>query len=395
MAYKPLTQVRRRPVQELAGLRSENRHESVQAGLKLTYEAKEFGLNVRDFLELAIDVPTSEQPERYRDADGFCSGYEAAVAYLGLPSQDNFQSGTVLDAASDTFQVFPGTRSLFPAVVDDVVQWRYRQDQLETTAAIVAQSRTISGIEMITTVIPDQEDDYRVTQAVAELGRVPVKTIRAGEQAVRFFKHGGGLRLSYEFERRVRLDMLTPYQTRMNRETERSKVWTATGVLINGDGVNPAASTVSQASYEPASTSGKINYKGMLKWLISRAQKGTPVDTVLGNWDAYFEWLMLFAMPTSNLNRTDAENLAATGFQIGGVPLLTGSVNFALSSAVPAGKLIGYSRGDTLEELIEAGSDIQESERAIQNQSISYVKTLNSGYKIAFPDTREIYDFGT
>ena len=67
---------------------------------------------------------------------------------------------------------------------------------------------------------------------------------------------------------------------------------------------------------------------------------------------------------------------------------------FVLSSSAPANKLIGYTRGETLEELVEANSMIEESERAIQNQSITFVRTENTGYKLAFGDTRSIYNFG-
>ncbi|MES0134504.1 hypothetical protein NKJ88_06010 [Mesorhizobium sp. M0016] len=393
MSTKSLTEVRRRGVHELKPLRSANSQESVQAALTLVAEARSFGLGLRDYLDLAIDVPASETPERYRDSEGYLSGYEASLAILGLPVANDFSRGIVLDAASDTFQTYAGTRALFPQVIDDLVRYKYRQDQLENTAALVSQSRTINGIEMVSTVVDDAEGDYQVVRAVAELGRIPVKTIRTGETAVKIYKHGGGYRISYEFQRRARLDMLTPFQNRMARETERSKVWTATGVLINGDGVNPAAGTVAQATLASGTSAGVISWKALMAWLINRAKAGVPVDTVVGNWDAYVAWLMLFAVPTSANNRTDANNLAATGFQIGGVPILQGKVDFALSSAVPANQLIGFSRGDTLEELVEAGSSIDESERAIQNQSITYVKTENTGYKLSFGDTRSIFTF--
>lgn len=392
---KPLSQVQRRGVEAVLALRSEDTHAGIQAAQRLVGEAREFGLNLRDYLDLAIDPSmTAEGADKYRDSRGFMSGYEATLMALQLPVRDSFNHGVVLDAASDTFQTYPGTRALFPAVVDDVVQWRYRQDHLENTTALVSQTRTISGTEMLTTVVNDRAEDYDGVSAVAELGRVPVRTIRTSEHSVRFYKHGGGIRFSYEFQRRQRLDMLTPYQVRQARELERSKVAAATSVLVNGDAVNPAAGAVNQSTFDSTATAGKISYRGLLGWLLARAKAGTPVDTVVGNWDAYLEWLLLFAIPTSNANRTDADNLAATGFKIGGVPILEGSVNFALSSAVPSGSLLGFSKGDTLEELIEANSDINESERAITNQSITYVKTLNSGYKLAFPDTREIYRYG-
>lgn len=394
MANKPLSQIKRRGVESLKPLRAESRHESAQAGLVLTAEAKDFGLNMRDFLDLAINVHASENANQFRDTEGnFLSGYEAALATLNLPVQDDFSRGIVLEAASDTFQTFPGTRAVFPEVINDMVTWKYRQEQLENTASLVSQSRTINGVEMITTVVDDTEASYQVVAAVAELGRVPVKTIRTSENSVRIYKHGGGIRMSYEFERRARLDLLTPFQVRMARETERSKVLTATQVLINGDGVNGAAPVVTQSSFDGAAVDSKIHYKGLLGWLLARAKAGTPVDTVAGNWDAYLEWLLMFAIPTSNNTVTDAQLLAGTGFRIGGVPILNGNVNFVLSSGVPAGRLVGFSKGDTLEELIEAGSNIQESERAIQNQSITYVQTENSGYKLAFNDTRSVYNW--
>lgn len=388
-----LAKVQRRGVEAVLGLVNQDAGTSRASAEKLIAEARSFGLNMRDFLDLAIDPRLSEKPDNYRDSEGFLTGYEATLSALNLPVRDDFTKGVVLDAAADTFQTFPGTRALFPQVVDDMVQWRYRQDSLENTAAFVSQSRTISGTEMLTTVVDDKAEDYEGAAAIAELGRIPVRSIRMSEQAVKIWKHGGGIRVSYEFQRRTRLDVLTPFQVRQARELERSKVAAATAILINGDTVNPAAGVVTQGSLDSSATTGKISYKGLLAWLVSRAKAGTPVDTVIGNWDAYLEWLLMFAIPSTSGTKTDADLLAASGFRVGGVPILNGAVNFVLSSAMPAGKLLGLSKGDTMEELIEANSDINESERAINNQSITYVRTLNSGYKLAFPDTRSIYNY--
>lgn len=396
MTFKPLSQVRRRDVNEILALRSDtDGHAAVQSALRLTAEAKTFGLNMRSFLDLAINVPGSERAAEFRTGNGYLSGYQATLAALNLPVGDNFTAGHVLDAASDTFQTYPGTRALFPEVIDDVVRYKYRQSQFENTAAFVAQSRTINGVEMTSTVVEDKAEDYQNARVVAEFGRFPVRTIRTGETAVKFYKHGGGLRISYEFARRVRLDMLTPYNNRSAREMEMSKVWVATMILINGDGTNGAAPVVTQSSLVPGSTAGTLNRKALQKWLVERAKAGTPVDTVIGNWDAYLQWLELFAAPIAgNQGKTEAEVLAAQGFQIGGVPILSGVVNFALSGAVPANQLVGLSRGDTIEELIEAGSNIDESEKAIVNQSITYTKSENAGYKLVFGDTRSILNYG-
>jgi hypothetical protein len=391
-----LTRVQRRGVETLGVLLNETASESKAAAERLINEAKNFGLNLRDFLTLAIDPSASEHAERYRDADGYLNGYEAALSFLNLPVRDDFAQGVVLDAASDTFQTYAGTRALFPEVVDDMVRWKYRQSQLESTASMISQSRTISGNEMISTVVDDKAEDYQTTRAVAELGRVPVRTIRTSQQSVAIYKHGGGLRYSYEFGRRARLDLMTPYFVRMLREAEMSKVAAATALLVNGDGVNAAAPVVTQKSLNAAHTPGKIDRYALLKWLIGRAKAGTPVDTVVGNYDAYLEWLMLLTMPVAgHQGKTEGELLASQGVQLGGIPLLQAVANFALSADAPEGQLIGLSKGDTMEELIEAGSDIEESERSIANQSVTVVKTTNAGYKMNFGDTRSILDFKT
>jgi hypothetical protein len=392
--HESLTKVKRRGVETLAPLLQANPALSLAAAHELIAEAKNFGLNLRDFLTLAIDPSISDQRDRYQDANGFLTGYEAALSYLNLPVRDDFAQGVVLDAASDTFQTYAGTRALFPEVVDDMVRWKYRQDQLESTDPMVSQSRTISGNEMISTVVDDKEGDYQTARAVAELGRVPVRTIKTSQQSVAIYKHGGGLRYSYEFGRRARLDLMTPYFVRMLRETAMSKVAAATALLINGDGVNAAAPVVKQSTILAGTTAGTINRKALVRWLIQRAKAGTPVDTVVGNWDAYLEWLELFSMPVAaHQGKTEQEIAAAQGFQLGGIPLLKGIANFAISSTAPDGKLVGLSRGDTMEELVEAGSDIEESERSIANQSVTVVKTTNAGYKMNFGDTRSIYDF--
>ena len=86
------------------------------------------------------------------------------------------------------------------------------------------------------------------------------------------------------------------------------------------------------------------------------------------------------------------DNLARAGFQLNGIPILSGEINFKLASNMPDGQLLGYSRGDTLEELTEAGSLITESEKSIETQEVTYVRTETSGFRLLFADTRSVLD---
>ncbi len=397
-----LNTIKRQSVEKvLLNLTAESQTESRTAGEILVQRAREAGLNMRDYLTYAIDVRATEDENMKNQAMGAkLDGYELAKLQLNLPVADDFQSGVLLQAASDTFQTFPGTRALFPEVVDDMVQFKYKQDQFERVDPMLVQSRTINGTEVLTYVVDDKKDDYDVAGAIPETANIPVSSIRMSQYNVGIFKHGMGYRTSYEFERRARLDILTPYANRAQRAMELSRVKFATSLLINGDSIYGAAPEINQSSYNTAvgenATNGQISYKHMLRWLVARAKAATPIDTVVGNWDAYLQWLMLFALPSANTSNapTSAEALARTGFQLGQVSLLQGSINFVLSSSAPNNVLIGFSRGDTLEELVEAGSLINESERSMSNQTITYFRTMNTGYRLIHGDTRSVYNFG-
>lgn len=392
MTARSLTEIKRQsPEKVLVNLTSANRNDSAMAGLALVATAKDFGLSLSDYLKIAVDVRQSETIGKF---DGL-NGFEAALMELNLPFRNDFEQGVLLQAASDSFQTYPGTRAMFPEVVDQMLRFKGHQDQIENVASLIAQSRTINGNEMISTAVEDDKDE-RGTQPIAEFGRIPVRTIRTSNTSVGIFKHGSGIRTSYEFERRASLDILTPFAARVARELEISKVKQATAILLNGDGVNGAATAQRFSDFggTPVTALAPLagQYKAFATWLVKRAAMGMPIDTILGNLDIYLELLFMFT-PTVNARSQMEAIQAAGGPKIGlNLPILNGNCNFVLSSAMPANKVLGFSKGDTLEELIESGSSISENEKSIQNQSVTYVRSENSGYKLAMGDTRVLLD---
>lgn len=393
-----LSQIKRAPLNVvLAGINSEHSDDSIRAGVKLVQAAKQYGINVRDYLNLAVDVRASNDAEKGKnfrlDNGNFMTGYQAAIVELNLPFKNAFEEGITLQAAADTFSARPGSRALFPEVIDDMLQWNTRQDMFESTAPMVAQTRTITGNELITRAIFDDQGQLN-TSPIAELANIPMQTITSTDKSVKFFKHGSGIRTSYEFERRVSLDILTPYAARIARNKEISKVKMATSLLINGDGVHDAAEVVAASTYKDwdAAKGLKGNYVALADFLAQRARKGVPVDTIVGNYDMWLELFLMF-LPTQPNGKSTSEILQENGGPRVALAMdFLSGVNFHISSSAPAGKLICYSKADTLEELIEAGSVLSESETAIKNQSITYVKSENSGYRLVYGDTRVIFD---
>lgn len=396
MSLKRLSEIKRQPLElVLNGIQGTDAETSRRAGQALIGEAKKYGLNLRDYLTLAVDVRGSKDADRFRLPNGqVASGYEAALAQLNLPIRNDFRHGVTLQAAADSFDSTPGARGLFPEIIDDMIQWQHRQDNLERVEGLLSNSRTVSNTELLSRVVLDDSDALK-TATVAEGARIPVDTIETDERTVRFYKHGRGIRTTYEFERRVSLDILTPYARRIDRQLELSKVRAATNVLVNGDGLNSAAPTKALSQFDADLSGGKTlkdNYPALMKFLVKRAAEGIPIDTVVGNLDAYLELFLMFTPIVGN--KSMSEHLQEHGAPSVSLVLpVMQNIRFQLSSTMPAGKLLCYSVGDTLEELKEANSNIEESEKAIQNQTITYLKSEVTGYRLVYGDTRTLLDF--
>lgn len=395
MAIRPLSDLIKKdklsPEQVKAQLATDSNHESTDNGLKLVREAQSYGLSMRDYLTLAVAPDKSENRALYAGLNG----YEATKLALNLPHANDFERGVFLQAASNTFQTYAGTRALFPEIVDDMLKAKTRLEVVENIASLVSQSRTIDGSEMITTYMED-DADQRKTYTVSELGRVPMRSVRTTQNTVGLGKRGSGIEISYEFARRASLDILTPFAARILRDAELSKVAAATHILINGDGVNAAATTINFSTFAGGVQTeiNATNYKALSKFLMQRAKDGYPVDTLVCNYDMYVDLMFLYA-PTISGNGSIPTAMGQQGAPVINTNMngLVGlNLNISLSSAVPAGKIICMAKNECIEELIEANSNISESERSIIDQSIKYVKTETTGYKLAIPEARVVLD---
>lgn len=390
-----LANIRKRPVSEIKeSLMDKNIQASRDAGLSLSRESANYGLSIPDFLRLAIDTTATEESIKLKEK-GF-DGYDMVKLAMNIPTKNDFSNQIMLAQASDVFATYPGAKALFPYVVDDVLRWSTRIDTLMSPANMVAGSRTINGNEMIRQIISEAESDSTKTFQVSELGRIPRRTVKTSDYAVKFYKHGSAYTFSYEFNRRAQLDVFAPFAARIARELELDKLGTCTRIMLEGDGsVNAAAPEVKQIDYDATANNGKLNYEVFKHHLIQQAKKGVIVTSVAGNYDAYEHFTNMFTPNAFATNVPEEMARRNMGPNLMGINGLFGTVEFVLNTHVPEGKLLCFNKSETIEELVEAGSRIEEEERSIMNQAITIAKTENTGYSFIFGDTRSVYDFGT
>ena len=376
----------------LKGIDSADMTESKEAGLRLSKMADDHGLNTRQFLDLAVDFTAEDETKKLNEM-GF-SGYEMAKVKLGLPTKNDFGNQIQLSNASNTFAMYAGARSMFKYVIDDMLRWASRQDSMQTIDGLIAGSRTIQGREQVRQIIDLNGTDTAKTFDIAEMGNIPVRDVRTSDYSVKFGKVGSGIRLSYEFMRNSNIDVLTPFAARIARELQLQKIDRCKTVMLNGDGHNPAAKVTKQVALDASANDGKLHFDALVKHIIEEAKRGIVVDRIAGNFDAYEQWIKMF---TPNANVTNnPENLANRGLapQFGTLSMF-GPIQFVLDTSVPEGKLLCFNRAETIEELISEGSQLEEEQRFILNQTVVYTKTEDVGYSLVYGDTRSVFDFGS
>lgn len=380
--------LKRGPASEiLAGLTSDNADTYMSASKRLHMAQKDAGLSLREYLTAAV-VITEEQHKK-----GIRTGYEAALEYLNLPVRNDFVGGVSIQAAQDTFATQPGTRIMFPEVVMDSITWKQGpQNRLLSVEPLIAQSRTVTGTNQLVYFQLDEDGQDLGMNRIAEAAKIPVVDITYADVSVKFYKVGKGYRMSYEFDRRANIDILTPFVNRMLREFELQRVKHATNILVNGDNVAGAMTVDAETAH--GGTNGVLDYKSFLKWIVSRMAASYPIDTLPMNYNSYAEFMSLFEPNTGTASNMEAVG-GRMGVSISGNPLEQLNLTPVLAPEMPDSVIGGLIKSETLEELVEAGSEITESQRLIDSQQVEFFRTMNIGYNLVTPDARRGFSFAS
>lgn len=274
-------------------------------------------------------------------------------------------------AASDCVEKFFQTTdsaALFPEYIARAV--RKGLEEADLLPQIVATKTNINGMDYrtITSVPTEAEKELKET---AEGTAIPETVVHTQENLVKLKKRGRMLVASYEALRFQRLDLFTVTLRQIGAYIARTQLKDAVNVLIDGDGNNNAAPTVSLGGKS-------VTYANLVDfWNIFDPYS---LNTLIAAPDMTAGILKLQEMRDATAGLTfhgDGKSVTPLG------------ANLLKSSAVPAGKIIGLDRTCALEQ-VSAGGILTEYDKLIDRQLERAAISQISGFAKIYTDAARV-----
>jgi len=269
---------------------------------------------------------------------------------------------------SDTVEKFFKTSdsaTLFPEYISRAV--RQGVQGADKLSKILAATTLINGMDYrsITSV---NDDASKELYDVAEGAEIPTTTIKTQDNLVKLHKRGRMLVASYEAVRFQRLDLFTVTLRQIGAYIARSELKDAVDVLINGDGNNNAASSVSTA------TASTLAYADLV--------------TLWNEFDPFEMTTMVMPGTVLNqlLNLTEFKDAqAGLNFHGTGKCITPLGAEIVRCDSVASGKIIGLDKKCALEK-VQAGEIITDFDKLIDRQLERAAITSIAGFAKIYSD---------
>jgi len=320
-------------------------------------------------------IVTKSQPEK---------GIYASTVEQFLKAAERYENNQPLQTG------VPPSSILFPEFISRVARTSLLANQDYDVNNLLASTRVINGttfkelwIDMTPGQGAEQPDDTKYEMGrVGEFGTFPRVQITWSETAKSVYKRGVQIDMSYEFQREATMDILSIVISRIMLSQSHSLFKKALDIAFNG------APVVETSSLDSSSTGGKLTYEAWLKWTASFGVYGP--DTYYMSLDTAVKVIMMekpdidpvALMASLNRGPVSQSIQVARGLwkNVTIFPMTDGSL--------PDDYILTFDKEYTLERIIQAGTDIQESERIITQQFESVVISIADEISLIFDDSR-------
>jgi hypothetical protein len=305
--------------------------------------------------------------------------FERQLKEQGIIAKSLYEKGIYADPV-EAFYRTSESQVLFPEYIARQVREAIVQDTV--LPYLIGQNTIIQGDTYRTFYVEDQPEATR-KKRVTEASELPRAKIVGKEQTVKIYKFGRAIEASYEAIRRMQIDMLALHVRRIAIQAAKDKAEEVITVIKDGDGNNNAAPVLKLTDLDSGATAGTLSAKGFLAFLMEF--EPFPCNTLIAAKDAFLQ-IALTNIP--NLSTADLLRLLAQGASAGisftAPQLPSGQFRLFWNSTVDSMKVHGINSQYAIEQVTEAGSDIQESDRFITRQTQVLTISENSGYSKMF-----------
>lgn len=305
-----------------------------------------------------------------------------ADVLFGALAQEMFENSMGIDRSADlSFSTNPSA----PGDVEYPLQLRSTVDTREgvpseivTLDDLVDTTTGVDGSGYRAARIDEPDYDSYQLRRVAEASDMPLYTINTSEQSVNVYKRGGRVRTSYEVLRRVKLPVLQLTFDAIAEGERRGSVKEALDVITNGDG-NGNGMVLNTT--QPADWT----LQAIDEYRLRLAVGGRSIRLYVGD---LTEVLRVLAL------RYPQANQALTPDQLGMYGVGMRAPDGRPLRVAPAGSVLDNSKlllaiGRGLERVVENGSQIQETQKFIRNQTQEWTMSINEGFAKPFANSAQ------
>ena len=315
---------------------------------------------------------------------GQLDAFERQMLAADIRTKSDPAKGIYADTAEKFFLGTSTSDFLFPEFFNRVA--RQALIAPDILNELVAIKTPITG-NAYKTFYVDLSTAAKQKKRVAQGTEISTTTITGHEHSVTLNKKGRAIDMSYEYIRRIRIDMLALLVEGILQQTGLDLADDAVNVLINGDGNASTAAT----NYNLTSLGGVvddgIDWETWLKFRLKfYPYKGvtaivdeTQLIKVLGIQPPVIDPLTLMAAINGGTPVGGGANLAQNVF--------SGPMRYVyLPSATIANMVLVIDPKYALEQVTEIGADIVETDKMIKAQFETIVMSQVTGFATLFPD---------
>lgn len=230
---------------------------------------------------------------------------------------------------------------------------------------------------------------------ITEASELPKSKLVTAENTTKIYKYGNAIEASYETIRRMKIDMFAVHIRRIGQQSASDEVLDVLDIIKDGDGNNNAATVYTNTGLDSGATGGTLSQDAFVSFLL--AFYPYSCNTMVANKAALLQVLKLLypAQSTTQL----------VAFLIGGGALpakvkmpqglfseftLLYDPNIEAVNAHPA--IYGLDSRYAIEKVQEVGSDIQEADKYILNQTQVLTISENAGFNKIMPEASAILE---